>query len=80
MAAGNILPRLKRKRATTRGCPFLSIVMSLRNWAQFKQVLNQFRLREVLRERVAPPEDPDCLGGDCTRGLGERLNDGAGDR
>jgi len=43
------------------------------------RVADQFRLREVLRERDAPPEEPD-LGGDCTRGLGERLNDGAGVR
>ena len=62
------------------GCPFSPMLMASRITARSGPALNQFRLREVLRERDPPPEDPDCLGGDCTRGLGERLTDGAGER
>ena len=72
----HIVPCLKRKRAT-RGLPVFSYVDFA---APSGRVADQFRLREVLRDRDAPPEEPDDLGGDCTRGLGERLTDGAGER
>ena len=74
------MPWLKRKRATTQVARFLLLSMVPRIAARSGRVLNQFRLRELLRERDAPPEEPDDLGADCTRGLGERLNDGDGDR